>query len=690
MPNPLDDYDKEEADLLKRIEEIRRRKQLAEEALKNSIKPLLLTVNEVLGKSYVRTRVNEARADFIAVCSRIAERTYVEQQRVNNIPLLYWNDFLTRVQALPEVTITYDLGVEDEIKAITEGPRFFVDIKDGKFTIQCTVFAKNKWKLYNIPSAHQKHNQSFWTVSMSEAHLVAEALKDEHVEYTENASTFIEERVRIRALIDVIATKEDTDLVLDLNGNSLRNFQKVGVEFINAVDGNGIIADEMGLGKTPQGIGACVFNNWRTLVICPASLKTNWYREIYKFTGKQATVLFGSIPDEYDIVKLIVDKPTWTIVNYDMISKNVDIMDDKTKEKVKKWPWIDLINIAGFDAILIDEAHYIKNVGSLRSQASRMLKAPHIMPLTGTPLMNRPSELWPLLTMVAPNQFPSYEQFTLRYTHDGKEARNVEELKNLLKSYMIRRLKRDVIKELPPINRIYETHDMSDEAMRKYKKVLQGIYEVLATYKPGHAGEEWKVTSILTEIMRLKQICSDDKLDRASEMAIELYDSADVDDPNRKVIIFSQFEGAVKEIAKRLGHEAVYFTGSNPMHERTKLQDEFQNNDKVKFLVTTMRVAGEGLNLTRAGSVIFVDLGWTPAIHEQAEARAYGRLSNLHSINSYYLIASNTIEDWIQELLAMKMRIITEVVEGVKEVRDSDSSIANEIIKRLKDQMGRG
>jgi len=338
--------------------------------------------------------------------------------------------------------------------------------------------------------------------------------------------------------------------------------------------------------------------------------------------------------------------------------------------------------------VVADEAHYIKNTDANRSKALRQLKSKHRLPMTGTPILNRPGEYWAILNWVRPELFPSEDKFLSQYTNNGRTARNIEELRELLKTIMIRRLKKDVVSELPPLNRITNLHELSDHGKAQYQKVLAGVYKAI-----DDAGNqvERNITSILVELGKLKEVCAHDKIDAVADLAIDLWDTEQdsTDDKlgNKKVLIFSQYKDVVRKIAAKLGQEAIYWTGDTSFEERTRLEHEFQNNPNVHFLVISLMTGQTGLNLTAAGHIIFADLYWTPAAHAQAEERAYGRLSNLHGAESYYIVAVGTIEEWIQELLQGKLNVINQVVEGIDAERDP--SIGVEIINRLRAAMGR-
>jgi len=435
----------------------------------------------------------------------------------------------------------------------------------------------------------------------------------------------------------------------------------------------------------------------RMAVICPAAVKINWMREIERLTGIIPGVFSGSEPGVRDLERLVISKSDKIcIFNYDILARVKETFKEVKdehgnvfrQEVVKRYLWVDLINNSDFDTIAVDEAHYIKNTDSQRSVAVRMLKCPRVTFMTGTPVLNRPGELWPMLTMLAPDLFPSEERFLSRYTFNNKEAKNVEELRSLVKPYLLRRRKKDVMKDLPAIERITDYHEMSPKAWKLYEKILQGVYIALDAWNPGQAGAEQRVPNILAQIMRLKQVCAIDKLDRVAELATELYDTHENGGAS-KVIVFSQFKPIAHGIAKRLGQEAVVLTGDiNGEGERQKIVDQFQNDKSVHFLCGTWQVMGEGRNLTAAGYVIFSDLFWTPANHQQCEERCYGRVGDMHGATSYYVVVKDTIEDWIQDILARKLRVIEQVVEGYE--GDRSISIANELLSRMKNEMRKG
>ena len=430
------------------------------------------------------------------------------------------------------------------------------------------------------------------------------------------------------------------------------------------------------------------------LIICPASIKANWAHELRKFLNTDFYELFGEMPSKIDMAHIMVGKYKFFLANYDAISTKMDddqsyVDEDGQKHEkiVTRFPWIELFNMGKFTLLILDEAHKIKNTNSNRSQAVSQIQTPHTIELTGTPLLNRPSELHPLLKKVCPEVAGSFEGFKRKFSSsDGKYAVNIPELRTLLKPVMIRRTKKDVMKELPPINRIPITLELPSSIKPIYKKALEGLWLGIDSWD-GSTSHPQHIQSLLAQLIKLKQICAHAKVEAIADLASELHDSMNGEQWN-KVIVFTQFVNSppiVHDIARRLEGEGVLeLTGEHDPADRFRIVEQFQTDPKVNFLIASIMAAGEGLNITKAGSVIFNDLTWTPANHHQAEGRAYGRVSDPHPITSYYPIYEDTIEEDISELLLLKMELFNEIIEGTETSRDT--GIAMELLKRLKEK----
>ncbi len=626
-----------------------------------------------------------------------------------------WESFLVALKETgKKFAVQYrSTGLEQAIKLYLKKPRATIDISEDNKRVEVEIHKGETFLVTGIKGIGIKRNRkndNLYSVSVAEIHNVFAHLEHEPgIEWTDKAKEMLEKELKRRRLLDEVALLEDYDGLPDdlflpdsfKNGEKLRPFQRIGIRWLELNGFRGLLGDQMGLGKTVQSIGlfqllkkqaleAGVTKDPRVLIVTPAAVKINWTRELKRFTGKLPYMLYGEQPENWHLKELLGGNHEFTLVNYDIIST---VHKHKTTKKMadgreisaeqSRFLWIEFLNAAFFDMVILDEVHYIKNTDSNRSKAIRQLECEKLVGLTGTPVLNRPGELWSFLTMLEPEKFPSHDGFLQTYTWDGKQPRNVEKLRDSLKTCMLRRKKSDVLKDLPPINRINEYHELSPKAKSQYKKIMEGIYETLREWNPEAAGSEQKINNILVQMLRMKQVVSIDKVDHISDMAIDLSDS-DTNGKAGKVLIFSQFKPVVKEVAKRLGNEAIAYHGDMSQGERQAAVDEFCASDEKKFLVGTIQTMGTGLNLEVANNVLFTDLDWTPANHSQAEERAYGRLSNPHNINAYYLLADGTIEDDIQQLLAEKMAIIEQTTEGLNVERVASGSIVRDLLKRMK------
>lgn len=703
LPNPDKEPETvEEADsMIAKLQESLALAQKKKEDLKK-VRPIIVRLRALVGNMVI-IHISDYRLDVNNLLQSIPQRSYNASKQENSIPIAELDAFLKNVKALPSVSILSNQGVNEAIHEYLYASPFTVTI-DKKIKVKLNRTASPGY-FYEIPGFEYDREKRVMYFPISEGWRFHKVVSDynilEQVVFEGDSNEVIAKQIEDRYRLDTIALAEDVPDFPEIPGLKnviLRNFQKVGIKFFDLNGGSGICADEMGLGKTLQMIALAMLKGWRCLIVTPASLKVNWIREIAKFTDEKVYELAGTTPDLYDVSYIVANKPRFVIINYDVIGRSVKI-DNSYKdangyyhEKIEtKFPWIEILNFCNFDLCVYDEAHYIKNKDSQRSVGARMLQAKHVVGLTGTPILNRPGEFWPILHILDPKTFPAYETFLKQYTTDGRYAKNVEELRELLKPIMIRRLKRDVIKELPPINRINHYHELTPKAQKLYNKVLDGLYTTLSEWNPKNAGQTEEIANILVKIMRMKQVVAIDMIPSTAELATEIHDST-----GKKVLIFSQFKPVSFGINQRLGGESVGFVDRTAGGEfvtvddteRQNRIDSFQNDPSIKFLNVTEKTAKEGYNITAAEVVIFNDLFWTPAAHQQAEGRAYGRLSNLHPIDSYYRIAVDTISEWIMKLLDEKLSVIEHVVEGVNKSRISaDESVFMELVRGIKEGM---
>jgi len=452
----------------------------------------------------------------------------------------------------------------------------------------------------------------------------------------------------------------------------LFEYQKAGANFM--VKNEKVLnCDEMGLGKSLQAIAVKHYLNLKNiLVICPNSLRGNWQREFYKWTGQ------NSILNEDQFF------PGINIINYEKLIK----FTFTVKEKIK----ITESHFNKFDLVIVDEAHYVKENKSKRTkivlQICKLIK--RVILLSGTLMPNRPKELITPITAIGKiDQFGSAWDFLNRYCNptfnsfgNGKTfinydgAANIPELKSKIDKFMIRRLKTEVLNDLPDkmINTIYL--DIPDPAA--YSKVendsQKQIIETNDQYKLFYtslkgmdpeakskaianemiSGELKKLTSnVLVQIEKLKQEAARQKIIISSDIFQDHIIN------KRKVIVFCSHIKTVTDLFSMYKEHSVFITGSVKPEDRMRAVDKFEKNENVLFLICTMQTTGTGFNLTAASEVLFMELAWTPSEHKQCEDRAW-RIGQKNKVNVNYLIAKNTIDEDIIELLNNK----SEVIEG--------------------------
>ncbi len=463
----------------------------------------------------------------------------------------------------------------------------------------------------------------------------------------------------------------------------LYQHQIEGVEFLKKND-RCILADEMGLGKTIQAIMAKP--EYQTaIVVCPASLKTNWEREIKAvYPEDKVYIINGRRVAQGADAKRV----EWVIINYDVLEAHLEWMLEAVEE-------------GRIRTIILDEAHYIKGK-SKRAKATIELSkgVDQVFCLTGTPLLNRPIELWNMLVaikhpltlekgaktrfskiycggflkVIPPNRF---RKFPITFWSENG-ATNLGDLRKHLKGFMLRRMKKDVL-DLPPKMIDVMEVDLSSEQRKEYENAWDAYVDFLSNHPPEDTTiENILATRQLVEVQKLKQVCSKAKVPRI------VADVLNAIEQGEKVIIFSQYVETIERlkaglVAKKI--KVVTLTGSTKTADRQKAVDDFQNKDDVKVFIANIKAGGVGITLTEASIVMFADMDWSPEIHSQAEDRAH-RIGQEGTVNVYYYVAKGTIEEDIVELLSKKKQVVHEVIDGTKD-RVSGKSILKDFVKRM-------
>ena len=424
---------------------------------------------------------------------------------------------------------------------------------------------------------------------------------------------------------------------------SLYPHQADGVAFLLSKK-RAILADDMGLGKTRQAIVAMEAGTpeGTILVVCPASLKLNWKREILMVDAEASVEVLGVDKDQSNA-------PRWVIVNYDLLSKYAERLHT--------------VNWAG---IILDEAHFIKNASKRTSHCLKLLgvqaeaRAALIGPdyvflLTGTPMTNRPKDLFNLLRCVGHPSARSFLSFAKRFCDAYRNdygwvttgASNLDELNLLMKETSIRRMKDEVL-DLPPKVRSWVPVDISAS-----KVALNAIDSFLSWYSQTDPSQP-NDTEFLARLTKVRTSLHKAKFNAVSERI------KDVIATGEKVIVFTCFTDGIERHKKKLGDQAVTITGSATSKQRTDAVDSFQDDPIVRVILCNIIAGGVGITLTAGTHVIFQDLDWVPANHAQAEDRCY-RMGQDHRVTVEYFHAAGTLDGYIAELLKQKMSLIAAV-----------------------------
>lgn len=460
-------------------------------------------------------------------------------------------------------------------------------------------------------------------------------------------------------------------------------FQKSGVLQMSQRKGRALLADGMGLGKTIQALAFWCFNRLgKTLIICPKTLILNWRKEILEG-------LAGIDPE--DIVpildskqKVVWDK-TFYIINYDVLGK-----------------WLEQFNEAHFDLLILDEAHYIKNSQARRTKQVFAVaeSIPHVLALTGTPILNRAIEIWNLLHLLDPVNFGKKGGFVKRFTQianpsfDPEEEESVdeagdasfrsfrdpEELGRILReTVMIRRTKQEVLTELPPKVRemiilpcdraSMEPYRQSELEFQKYlaEKGMTISQFLLSVLDGRNTGDN----NLLAILSRVRQQAVKAKLEAAVEWIESFLESGE------KLIVFAHHREPIHLLHERFGSVAVSFTGEDSLEDRAAAVKAFQSNPDVKLIIISIKAGGTGITLTAASNVAFLETDWSPGINEQAEDRAHRIGQDAESVNIYYLVGEGTIDVPIYNLVREK----AEMLDKVHQINKVDQGATIESIR---------
>ncbi len=443
----------------------------------------------------------------------------------------------------------------------------------------------------------------------------------------------------------------------------MREYQKYGFRWMKTISAyhfGGILADDMGLGKTLQAISLILDNKHDpdgmrkpSLVVCPASLTLNWKNEINRFAPELSVLtVIGTVQTREELFADI-DKYDVIVTPYSLLTRDVDKYEN-----------------TDFAFQFIDEAQYIKNQNTQAAKAVKSINAEVKFALTGTPVENSLAELWSIFDYIMPDYLFGYTYFRKNFEAPitaKKETRVISELQKVISPFILRRMKKEVLKELPDKTETIMYANMGEEQSRVYSANVADVKKTLAKdLKDG--ADRIKILAMLT---RLRQICCDPSLvydnyeggSAKLEQCIDLVSSCVAS--GHKILLFSQFTSMLDIISKRLDEEGISYytiTGQTKPADRILLVNDFNNDDTSVFLIS-LKAGGTGLNLTGADIVIHYDPWWNLSAENQASDRAY-RIGQKKNVQIYKLITDRTIEEKIIELQTKKAELYDIAVNG--------------------------
>jgi len=537
---------------------------------------------------------------------------------------------------------------------------------------------------------------------------------------------------RQRKISEVLKLKAE---MLDVSGENYSfmkippyEYQKKAIKFFEINEGRAILGDQPGVGKTCPAFAYAIKHNLRTLIICPASLKLMWRKEILKFTPKKAFVYKFKPKKKSKIVAHKKEESMFHIVNYESVETYIKIeyshkckgnmLQPNGKNGVCGWEQVDLkktykkcpicensgtiknraVGLVGFkddmhiplnpedyDLIIIDECHRIKE---MTTEWTKIIhKAFKVVPkkilLSGTVIKSRPMEFFSSLNFVFPEEWKNYHDFGVRYCAgyesgygwDYKGASNLEELFTRVSPYFLRRLKRDVLTELPEKTYLDIPIELTDAEYREYVKLEKAVKKEIIDGK-----EVIKEEGFLEKVHKLKGFTGRAKMKRAIEM-IE-----DVVATGEKVVIISDYQEIAEGIFAHFGEQAVLHTGSMSDEDKQESVEAFQEDPKIKVFCGMVIASGVGITLTASSKMYRIGFAWTPADMEQIEDRIHRASATADKIEIITLICQDTIDEDISELLEDKAFIVTKALDNKEYEKNStvyNESIYKELLKRM-------
>lgn len=545
----------------------------------------------------------------------------------------------------------------DIISALRKKKKYY-QLKNGSFIhLNSTEYNKINDFIEKLDISPQQLQADFVELPRFRAAYLDQNIRESGIHNIERNATFKEFVQNIREPEDMAFPLPD-----GLTG-SLRDYQKFGFKWLKTLSFyklGGVLADDMGLGKTIQIIALLLSDKKEkgsspSLIIVPTSLVFNWCAELDKFAPslKYATVI-GSREERHQLIRMIPEYDV-IITSYPLIRRDIELYAPYS-----------------FRYCILDEAQYIKNPASRNAYSVKRIRSECRFALTGTPMENNLYELWSVYDFVLPGYLYSYNRFNEKYVQPASGEDSYDTLSDLsrqIKPFILRRLKKDVLNELPEKVENTMLAELTEEQKKLYLAYLQDIRGEI-NKEIEEAGFEKSRIRILAALTRLRQLCCHPSLfvenysGESGKMQLLEEILQESIEGGHRILLFSQFTGMLQIIKKRLEElkiSTLYLDGSTPVTERGYLVNSF--NDGIgKIFLISLKAGGTGLNLTGADTVIHYDPWWNPAVEEQATDRSY-RIGQKKSVYVMKLVARGTIEEKILALQNRKRELIDAVIQ---------------------------
>lgn len=563
--------------------------------------------------------------------------------------------------------------------SLKEGPKYSVKFflhASGNIAVRFLYDQVLVNAVKKIPKATWNSKERLWIFPLSSLSSAEDILRETpglKIE-VENLDPLV--RRAIAAATAVPDLQDQYDKIPSYIESKLLPFQREGVRFVLQHGGRALIADEMGLGKTLQAIAVatCVHEAWPVLVLTPSSLRLHWASMIHewlKIPPSDIVVVLsqctGSNRGGFSVVSTAKGSAcldgVFNIVSYDSVPKLQGTLMSSE-----------------FKVVIADESHYLKNAQAKRTTASLPVleKARYAILLSGTPALSRPIELFKQLEALYPGVYKNVHDYGKRYCKGGvfglyQGASNHEELHNLMKAtVMIRRLKKDVLYELPVKRRQQVFLDLAEKDLRQIKALFLELGVLKDRIKASNSKDEHESLKF-TEKSLINKIYTDSAVAKIPAVLEYL---GTVIEAGCKFLIFAHHQPMIEAIHQFLQKKKVgciRIDGSTPAASRQALVTEFQEKEVIKAAILSIKAGGVGLTLTAASTVIFAELSWTPGDLIQAEDRAH-RIGQVSSVNVYYLLANDTVDDIIWDVVQNKLENLGQVLDGHENAMDVSQS----------------